>query len=72
MREKGLSPLANAPVLTEQSKKQSDNKNATKNFDYIAITDRLRKDCWRNDSHPTCVGKSINMMPTFSPTNKAV
>ena len=35
--------LWKTPTLTEKSKKQLDNiKNATKNFDYTTITDRLR------------------------------
>ena len=38
-----LSPVTKAPTPTEKSKKQRDNiKNATKNFDYTTIADRLR------------------------------
>ena len=38
-----LSPMTNAPTLTEKSKKQRDNiKNATKNFDYTTIADLTR------------------------------
>ena len=37
-----LSPVTKTPTPTEQSKKQRDNiKNATKNFDYTTIADRL-------------------------------
>ena len=32
-------------------------KNATSNFDYITIADRLRTVSWSNNSHPTCVVK---------------
>ena len=38
-----LSPSTKAPSHTEKSKKQRDNtKNATKNFSYTTITDKLR------------------------------
>ena len=38
-----LSPMTEALTPTEKSKKQRDNtKNATKNFDYTTIADRLR------------------------------
>ena len=38
-----LSPVTKAHTPTEKSKKQRDNiKNATKNFDYTTIADRLR------------------------------
>ena len=39
--------MTNAPTLTEKSKKQRDNiKNATKNFDYTMIADRLMTVSW--------------------------
>ena len=42
-----LSPATKTPTPTEQSKKQRDNiKNATKNFDYTTIADRLRTVSW--------------------------
>ena len=42
-----LSPVAKTPTPTEKSKKQRDNmKNATKNFDYTTIADRLRTVSW--------------------------
>ena len=38
-----LIPVTKAPTPTEKSKKQRDDiKNATKNFDYTTIADRLR------------------------------
>ena len=48
--------MTNAPTLTERSKKQRDTiKNATKNFDYTMIADRLRTVSWINNSYPTGV-----------------
>ena len=45
--------MTEALTPTEKSKKQRVNtKNATKNFDYITIADRLRTVSWGNDSHP--------------------
>ena len=42
-----LSPMTNAPTLTEKSKKQRDNiKNATKNFDYTTIADDYKEFTW--------------------------
>ena len=42
-----LSRMTNAPTLTEKSKKQRDQiQNATKNFDYTTIADRLRMVSW--------------------------
>ena len=46
--------MTKAPTPTKKSKTQRDNKkNATKNFDYTTIADRLRTVSWGNDSHPT-------------------
>ena len=62
-----------APTPTEKSKKQLDyTKNATKNFDYITIVDRLRTGSWGNDSHPTGVVKPVNGIPTFPLSVKAI
>ena len=47
-------------------------KNATKNFDYTKIADRLRTVSWGNDSHPTDVVKPVNGVRTFPLTAKAV
>ena len=53
------------PTPTEMSKGQSDNKNnATKKFDYIAVSDRLRTVSWSNYSHPTGV---VRAQPSHSP-----
>ena len=51
-----LSPMTKATTPTEKSEKQRDNtKNATNNFDYTTIADRLRTVSWSNDSHRTGV-----------------
>ena len=46
--------------------------NATKNFDYTTIADRLRTVSWGNDSHQTGVVKPVYVIPTFPLTAKAV
>ena len=44
--------MTKAPTLTEKSNKQRDNiKNATQNFDYTTIADRLRTVSWSNSSY---------------------
>ena len=48
-----LSPITKAPTLTEKSTRQ--HKNATKNFDYTTIADRLGTVSWSSNSHPTGV-----------------
>ena len=54
-----LSPMTKAPTPTEKSNKQRDNIiNATKNFDYTTIADRLSAVSWSNSSHPTGVIKT--------------
>ena len=47
-------------------------KNATKNFDYTTIADRLRMVSWSNSSHPTGVVKPVNERSTFPLTTTAV
>ena len=47
-------------------------KNATKNFDYTTIADRLRTVSWGNGSHPTGVVKLVYGIPTFPITAKVV
>ena len=65
--------MTNAPTLTEKSKKQHDNiKNATKNFDYTTIADRLRTVSWSNSSYPTGVVNSVYERSTFRLTARAV
>ena len=54
------------PTPKEKFKKQRDNiKNATKNFDYTTIADRLRTVSWSNSSHPTGVVKPVYKRLTF-------
>ena len=65
--------MTNVPTLTEKSKKQRDNiNNATKNFDYTMITDRIRTVSWSNSSYPTGVVKPVNERSTFPLTAKVV
>ena len=73
MEEIWLSPITKAPSPTEKSKKQRDNiKNATKNFDYTTIADRLKTVNWSNRSHPTGVVKTVYERSTFPLTATAV
>ena len=52
-----LSPMTKAPTTTEKSKKHRDHmKNATKNFDYTTIADRLMTVSWSNSSQPNWCG----------------
>ena len=68
-----LNHMTKAQTPTEKSKKQRDNtKNATKNFDYTTITDRLRTVNWSNNSHPTGVVKPVYECSTFQLTATAV
>ena len=54
--------MTEALTLTEKSKMQRDNtKNATKNFDYTTIADRLRTVSWGSESHPAGVVKIDQM-----------
>ena len=58
--------MTKAPTPTEKSKEQRDNiTNATKNFDYTTIADRLRTVSWSNTSHPTGVVKPVYERSTF-------
>ena len=52
-REIWFSPMTKNPMPTENSKTKGHAKNATKNFDYTTIADRLRTVSWSNNSHPT-------------------
>ena len=68
-----LSPVTKTPTPTEQSKKATwQHKNATKNFDYTTIADRLRTVSWSNSSHPTGVVKPVYERSTFPLTTTAV
>ena len=63
--QKPLRPLKNKKInVTTQ--------NATKNFDFTTIVDRLRTASWSNDSQPTGVVKPVYGNPTFPFTTKAV
>ena len=65
--------MTNAPTLTEKSKKQCDNiKNATKNFDYTTIADRLRTVSWSNNSYLPSMVKPVYERSTFLLTTKEV
>ena len=65
--------MTKAPTLTEKSKKERDNtKNATNNFDYTTISDRLRTASWRNNSHHTGAVKPVYERSTFPLTATAV
>ena len=68
-----ISPMRNAPTLTEKSKQQRDNiKNATKNFNYTTIADRLSSVSWSNRSYPTGVVKPVHERSTFPLTATSV
>ena len=47
-------------------------KNATKNFDYTTIADRLRTVSGSNNSYPNGVVKPVNEGSTFPLTTTAV
>ena len=47
-------------------------KNATKNFDFSTIADRLRTVSWGNDNFPTGVDKAVYGILTFPLTTKGV
>ena len=48
------------PYTHKKSIKHRDNiKNATKNFDYTTIEDRLKTVSWSNSSYPTGVVKPV-------------
>ena len=65
--------MTKTPTPTEQYKKQrDDHKNATKNFDYTTIADRLRMVSWGNDTQRTVVVKPVYWIPSFPLTAKAV
>ena len=68
-----LSSMTKAPTPTEKSNKERDNtKNATKNFDYSTIADRLRTVSWGKNSHPTGVVKPVYERSTFPLTATAM
>ena len=60
------------PIPTENSKINGQHKNATKNFDYTTIADRIRTVSWSDNSHPTGMVIPVYGYPTFPLTIKAV
>ena len=75
-REKGrdLTQFYDKSAYTDRKiqKAMWQHKNATKNFDYTTIEDRLRTVSWGNDSYPTSVVKLVYGISTFPQTAKAV
>ena len=53
-KEIWLSPMTKPPIPTENSKTKRQHTNATKNFDYTMIADRLRTVSWSNKSSNWC------------------
>ena len=66
------SPMPKPPIPTENSKTKGQRTNATKNFDYTTIADRLVGRSVGVTSHPTGVVKPVDGYPTFPLTAKAV
>ena len=65
--------MTEGPTFTEKSEKQHDNtKDATKNFDFTTITDRLKTASWGTSSHPNGVVKPVYERSTFPLTATAV
>ena len=64
--------MTKAPTPTENPNSNVTTQNATKNFDYTTIADRLGTISWGNDSHPTGVVKPVYGISTFPLTEKAV
>ena len=64
-----LSPMTKAPTPTEKSKKATrQHNNATINFDYTTIANRLRAVSWSNDIHHAGMVEKRLRDPNF-PTN---
>ena len=76
LREKGRDPTQpcdkNPYTHRTIQKTTWQHKNATKNFDYTTIADRLRTVSWSNSSHPTGVVKPVYERSTFPLTATAV
>ena len=58
--------MTKAPTPTEKSTKKVITKNATKNFDYATVADRLRTVNWSNSSHPIGVVKPVYERSTLT------
>ena len=68
-RKRPDSALWEEPLHRQKIQKATwQHKNATKNFDYTTIADRLLTVSWGNDSHPTGVVKPVLRDPNL-PTN---
>ena len=64
--------MTKAATPTEKSKKQITTQNATNNFDYTTVVDRLRTASSGNDSIQTCVVKPVYGIHSFPLTATAV
>ena len=68
-----LNPVTKNPYTHRTIQKATwQHKNATKNFDYTTIADRLRTVSWSISSHPTGVVKPVYERSTFPYTVKEV
>ena len=65
-----LSTMTKTIIPTENSTTNWQHKDATKNFDYTKIADRLRTVSWSNNGHPTGVVKWVYGYPAFPLTTK--
>ena len=61
--------MTKKPYTYRKFENQRTTQNATKNFDYTTIADRLRKVSWSNNSHPTGVVKP-SLKGTNLPTHR--
>ena len=61
--------MTKTPTPTECSNTKGQHKNATKNFDYTTIADRLRTVGWTNNSHQTGVVKPVVPGKVWSEVN---
>ena len=52
--------MTKAHIQTENSENKGQYTNATKNFDYTTVADRLRTFSWSNNSNPTGVVKPVS------------
>ena len=73
MEDIWLSPMTKTPTKTEMSKRQNDNtNNATKQFDYRAVADRLRTVSGSIYGHQTDVGNLVYGPNFHTPCNSRV
>ena len=64
--------MTKAPIPTENSTNNWQHENATKNFDYTTIEDRLKTVSCSDNSHPTGAAQPVYGYPTFPLTTTAV